>query len=295
MKADERKHLEENALAHSVTTLVERAKSGRLVGLRWIGLALAAILIIGVWWYAVRKSSQADSQVWAGLSELMRRGGESSLTEFAGVHPNSTAARLARLEAARVYLGPDGISQLQTGDKAQRNTAVQNLEKARDEFTKLAEEFQADSTLRATALRGAAEAELALVGVPKGNGLGSIGSVATAADLYRKAAQAVGETTPVGEQSKKRADELEANKEEIERIGVQLYDRPVIGTTAPTFGGPQPDGPKAPDMPLPSTPPDAPKSDAPKAPDKPLTPPPAAAGGVVGGVATPPMPDPNKK
>jgi hypothetical protein len=293
MKADERKHLEENTLAHGVTTLVERAKSGRLVGLRWLGLALAAILVIGVWWYAVRQSNRADSQVWSGLSDLVRRGGESSLTEFAGAHPDSTAARLARLETARVHLGPDGSLLLQTGDKTQRSKAVENLEKARDEFTKLAEEFQADPTLRATALMGAAEAELALVGVPKAGGLGSIGSVPAAAELYRKAAQAVGEATPVGEQAKKRADELEANKEEIERVGVQLYDRPLFGA-AP--GGPQPGGPKAPEGPLPNKPADGPKPDAPKAPDKPLTPAGDAAAGVIGGVAAPQTPpDPNKK
>jgi hypothetical protein len=292
MKAEERKHLEENALAHGVSTLVERAKSGRLVGLRWLGLALAAILVIGVWWYAVRQSNRADSQVWSGLSDLVRRGGESSLTEFAGAHPDSTAARLARLETARVHLGPDGILLLQTGDKTQRNKAVENLEKARDEFTKLAEEFQADPTLRATALTGAAEAELALVGVPKAGGLGSIGSVSAAADLYRKAAQAVGEATTVGEQAKKRADELEANKEEIERVGVQLYDRPLFGA-AP--GGPTPGGPKAPEGPLPSQPADGPKPDVPKAPDKPLIPAGDAAAGVIGGVAAPQgPPDPKK-
>jgi hypothetical protein len=293
MKADERKHLEENTLAHGVSTLVERAKSGRLIGLRWLGLALAAILVIGVWWYAVRQSNRADSQVWSGLSDLVRRGGESSLTEFAGAHPDSTAARLARLETARVHLGPDGLLLLQTGDKTQRGKAVESLEKARDEFTKLAEEFQADPTLRATALTGAAEAELALVGIPKAGGLGSIGSVSAAADLYRKAAQAVGEATPVGEQAKKRADELEANKEEIERVGVQLYDRPLFGA-AP--GGPTPGGPKAPEGPLPSQPAEGPKSDAPKAPDKPLTPAGDAAAGVIGGVAAPQNPpDPNKK
>lgn len=294
MKAENRKHLEENTLAHGVTTLVERAKSGRLIGLRWLGLALAVILVVGVWWYAVRQSDRANSQTWSNLSDLVRRGGESSLTEFANApdQKDSTAARLARLELARAHLGPEGIALLQTGDKTQRNKAVENLEKARDEFAKLAEEFQADPTLRSTSLMGTAEAELALVGVPKSDGLGSVGSVSAAADLYRKAAQAIGEATPVGEQAKKRADELEVNKEEIERVGIQLYDRPVIGTTAPTFGGPQPGGPKAPEGPLPSSPPDGPKPDAPKAPDKPLTSPPAAAAGVIGGAATP---DPNKK
>lgn len=291
MKAEKRKHIEENTLAHGVSTLVERAKSGRLVGLRWLGLALAVVLVLGVWWYAVRQSKRADSQVWSGLSNLVQRGGVSSLDEFAAAHKDSTAARLARLEAARAQLGLDGIALLQTGDKAQRNKAVQNLEKARDEFTKLADEFQSDPTLRATSLMAAAEAELALVGVPKSDGLGSLGSVSSAADLYRKAAQAVGEATPVGEQAQKRADDLEANKAEIESVGVQLYDRP-LGTLSP--GGPTPGGPKAPEGPLPPGPADGPKPDAPKAPDKPLAAPPAAAG-VIGGVATPPAPGPNKK
>lgn len=291
MKAEKRKHIEENTLAHGVSTLVERAKSGRLVGLRWLGLALAVILIVGVWWYAVRQSRRADSQVWSGLSNLVQRGGVSSLDEFAAAHKDSTAARLARLEAARAQLGLDGIALLQTGDKAQRNKAVENLEKARTEFTRLAEEFQSDPTLRATSLMAAGEAELALVGVPKSDGLGSLGSVSAAAELYRKAAQAIGEATPVGEQAKQRADDLEANKAEIESVGVQLYDRP-LGTLTP--GGPTPGGPKAPEGPLPSGPADGPKPDAPKAPDKPLAAPPAAAG-VIGGVATPPTPEPNKK
>jgi hypothetical protein len=288
MKAEKRKHIEENTLAHGVSTLVERAKSGRLVGLRWLGLALAVVLVLGVWWYAVRQSSRADSQVWSGLSNLMQRGGQASLGEFAGAHKDTTAARLARLEAARVQLGPDGIGLLQAGDKAQRNQAVENLVKARDEFTQLAEEFQADPTMRATALMLAGEAELALIGVPKSDGLGSLGAVSAAAELYRKAAQAVGEATPVGEQAKKRADELEANKEEIESVGIQLYDRPLGITT--------PGGPKAPEGPLPTDPPAGSKPDVPKAPDKPLTAPPAAAAGVIGGVATPPSPPgPNKK
>ncbi|HET6572074.1 MAG TPA: hypothetical protein VFG68_00605, partial [Fimbriiglobus sp.] len=281
-----RKHIEENTLAHGVSTLVERAKSGRLVGLRWLGLALAVILVLGVWWYAVRQSSRADSLVWSGLSNLVQRGGEASLTEFATTHKDTTAARLARLEAARILLGPDGIGLMQTGDKAQRNKAVENLVKARDESAKLAEEFQADPTMRATALMMAGEAEVALVGVPKSDGLGSLGSVSAAAEFYRKAAQAVGEGTPVGEQATKRADDLEANKADIESVGIQLYDRPL--------GVPAPGGPKAPEGPLPPAPPAGPKPDAPKAPDKPLTAPPAAAG-VIGGVATPPTPDPKKK
>ncbi len=294
MKAEERKHLEENTLAHGVQTLVQRAKSGRLVGLRWLGLALAAVLVIGVWWYAVHKSRQADSQVWSGLAELVRTGGPSSLDDFAAQpsHKDTTAARIARLEAARILLGPDGIALLQTGDKTQRNKGVENLEKARDEFTKLAESFKDDPTLKATCLMSAGEAELALVGVPKADGLGSLGSVSAAAEQYRKAAQVVGESTPVGEQAKKRADELEAKKDEIERVGVQLYDRLLADSRTPA--GPTPDGPKAPQGPLPGTPAEAPKPDAPKAPDKPLTSPPAAAAGVVGGVVTPPAPEPKK-
>ena len=48
-----------------------------------------------------------------------------------------------------------------------RKTAVQNIEKAREEFTKLVDEFKDDPILKTMCLLGVAKAEAALVGMPK--------------------------------------------------------------------------------------------------------------------------------
>ncbi len=312
MKAEERKRLEENELAHGVTTLVERAKAGRLVNLRWLGLLLAVVLVIGVWWYASYKNRQADSAVWSGLAEVLQRGGRPGLEQFVDAHKkDSTAVRLARVQTARDLLGPEGIGRLQTRDKEQRNKGIDNITKARDEFVKLADEFQDDPTLRATCLMSAADAELALVGIPKAGGQGDMGTPGAAAEFYRKAAQAIGENTPVGEQAKKKAEDLEAKRDEVARVADRLNTlvAPATATTIPTPGAPSPDAPKSPEGPIgPPKLPGGPQPEGPKAPEKPLTSPPAAAAGVVGGVATgaaegkpnptpapPPPTDQNKK
>jgi hypothetical protein len=284
MKAEERKHLEENSLVAWLQDLAVRARSGRLVAFRWLGLILAAVLVVGVWWYAVYRGRQADSQVWSGLADVFRNGGRTALDDFAAAHRETTAGRLARLENARTLLGPEGIARLQAPDRDQRDRGVENIQKAREELARLADEFQNSPTLRATSLMAAAEAELALVGVPRPDGTGRLGTVQMAADLYRQAAQAIGEATPAGEEARKRAEELEAKREEVERVSVRLYElvTPPPAVTLP--GDPHPDSPKPPEGPI--TDPKAPEGVGPKAPDAPLTPadPPPA------GVIPPPPP-----
>jgi hypothetical protein len=311
MKAEERKRREENELAHGVTALMERAKSGRLVNYRWLGLVVAAALVIGVWWYASFKSRQADSTVWSGLADLFRSGRTNGLTDFANTpeHQKTVAGRLARVELARNQLGPEGIARLQIRNKDERNKGIENIEKAREEFVKLADEFQSDPTMRATCLMSAAEAELALVGIPKAGGSGDMGTPGAAAEFYRKAAQAIGENTPVGEQATKKSEELEAKKDEIARVADRLNTlvAPATAVTIPTPGAPNPEAPKAPEGPIGGQKqPEGAKPEGPKAPNKPLSPPPDAAaglaGGVVSGTTPPPSPapapppvDPNKK
>ncbi len=300
MKADERKRLEENELAHGVTALMDRARSGRLWNYRILGLVLAVVIVGGVWWYAVHESRKANSRMWAVWADLERSPSPSGLEEFANSNKDTVPARLARLEAARIQLGPDGIAQLRQRDQATRNKGIENIEKAREELTRLADEFKGDPTLQATCLLDAAEAELALVGIPKGAaGLGDKGTVQAAADLYRKAAAAVGENTPVGEQARKKAEALEAKAQTVEQVGDRLNN---LLSPPPSFNGTPGAGPKPPEGPIPAPkPPETPKpGEGPKAPDKPLNPPPAAAAGVTGGVisgapANPPPPAPNKK
>jgi hypothetical protein len=273
MKADERKHLEENSLAHGVKTLTERVRSGRMWNIRVIGIILAVVIVIGVWWYAARESRRANSLVWTDLAEIERKGAPDDLATFASSNKDILAGKLARLEQARQLFGPEGVALLRGRDRGQQNKGIENIEKARGEFTALAEEFKGDATLRASCLTSAAEAELALVGVPKAGGSPDAkGTVKTAADLYRQAATVIGESTPAGEKARKRADELEANAATIEKVGKDIYDTifPTTGFTVPPPGG-NTKGPKAPTGPIET--PKPPTGTSPKAPTKPITPP----------------------
>jgi hypothetical protein len=265
MKAEERKDLETNALARGVGTLVDRAKSGRW-NYRLIGLVLLVVLVGGSAWYLWSVSQRGTSQQW---TDLARANTQVDLKKVADDHPDSTAGRVARLQLARIQLGPEGIAQLSDRNREKRTKGIESVESARKDLTKLADEFADDKALQAASLQAAAEAELALVGIPQDGSPASRGSVDKAVELYRKVAMALGEGTPAGEEAKKRADELARNKDQIENVGRTLHDYLSVSSsfTAPIPGL---DGPKLPPSltPDPNTPPPTP----PKPPET-ITPP----------------------
>jgi hypothetical protein len=274
MKAEHRKELETNTLAQGASSLVDRIKTGR-VGNYWIIAIVAAVVIVGgVWWYAAREGRKADAATWAAYVGVMRGPTNSEIDDFVKNNDKTTAAQLARLEQARMRLGLEGITLMRSDESAQRAKGVENVEKAREDLLKLAEEFKKDPSLRSAILLDAAEAELALAGVPKAkdaSGTERRGSVQAAAQLYRDAAKTIGEATPAGEGLVKRAEEVEKKADEIVKLGEALY-RPIH---TPGFGGgtpfdPKAEGPKAPDKLDPK--PEGPKVEGPKLPDKPLNP-----------------------
>jgi hypothetical protein len=256
MKAEDRKELETNSLAAGMHRFVERTKTGRLVNPYVLAVALAVALGAGLWWYLSSEGKKLSSRQWAQLEEVVRTNSQVNLEDFAKSNKDSAAARAARLDAARIQIGPEGIGKMNLRDRELRGKAVENVEKARDELLKLADEYKGDPTMQATCLLTAAEGELALVGLPKGtDGKDSRGSVATAADLYRKVADLLGDKSPAAEQYKKRADDLVARKDEIERLGEslnRLVSPPAVFPFPTTPGGPTPGGPKLPDGPIPT-------------------------------------------
>ncbi len=279
MKAEHRKELETNTLAQGASSLVDRVKTGRL-GNYWIIAAIAAVVIVGgVWYYAAREGRKADAVTWAGFVGVMRGPTHTEIDDFIKKNDKTTAAQLARLEQARMRLGQDGIVKLRSDDSTDRAKGVENLEQARTELLKLADDFKKDPSLRASVLLSAAEAELTLAGIPKskdGSGSEKRGSVKAAAQLYRDAAKAVGENTAAGESLLKRAEEVEKKEAEIVAVGEVLFKPTIL----PGFGGgvqddKKGDRPKAPDTLEPKS--ETPKAEGPKAPDKALTPTPPTA------------------
>lgn len=263
MKADERHELEQNALARRLGQMAEKAKAGQL-NYRVIGIAVAVLLIAGAWWFYARSNRIESATAWKQLDGI---NGPEQFVEYAKTNPNSLPSRVARLQYARTLLGPNGLQQMSSPN--QRKTAVENVEKARDEFAKLADELKSDLTLRAQSLDGQAHAELALVGVPEEKDANKDrGSVEKAADLFRQFAKLVGEDTEVGKQAAKKADELLAQKDQVLQVAKDLNTRLTPAATAPDI--------KIPSSVTPT--PEKPGVETPKAPTTPIPPPTPPAG-----------------
>ena len=213
MNAEElhKKQLEENSLVKGLNTLAQKAKTGHLVNPKILGILLAVLLIGGLWWYFKSQSKKTDSRRW---SEYELAGNSDSFKKVAEENPKTTVAPVARLAAARLRLTGEGLAKLNV--PKDRAGAIEAVAKSRDEFKELSKEFEkaGERTLRVEALRLAAQAELALVGVPKPgtapldqmNPANQLGDINAAVELLNGAAKIIGETTAAGERLKKRHD-----------------------------------------------------------------------------------------
>ena len=233
---------EPTALASAAAGFVERAKTGRVLSplaARALGVVLVVFLGSIAWAYVVRANRTAAGRQWAEFAEPGL-----DVAEFALKHKDTVAGRLARLEQARTLFGPKGVATLGGDDRAARNKGIESIGEAREAFARLAKEFAADKTLAATCLIEAADAELALVGIPKDAATAdSRGTVAGAAAFLTEAAKVAGEGTPAGQKLLDRARDLEARATAILDAGQELNRRYNV---APAFTAPTPGGPVAP-------------------------------------------------
>lgn len=261
-------HDEPNALMKWLAGTWQKLKAGQLGGNpRWLALVVAVALVGGGWWYLSRASKRADSALWLNYDLAQTTEGLQKFVEEKSTG-TTDAARIARVNLSRNKAG-DGLRGLRAGRLADRQKGAKALEEARDELVKLADEFK-DRTMKAQVLLDAADAEKALIGVPK-EGVrviplevksGSRGQVERVAELTRKAAEAIGPDTDAG---KKHA----ADAERYTRDAADIYT--VSGYLHAAFNEPDPEEPK-PVLPAPPsalTPPVGviPGGDLPKAPD----------------------------
>ncbi len=277
MKADEPTQLETNELAQRLTGLAEKAKTGQLLNVRLIALIALVVTVLVVWFYLRTRTQDADTKTWKSL-ELMS--GTESLESFSKEHPNSTHGKVAKLQLARTLLGPNGISNLRRFDG--RKKAIENIERARELFTQLITDFSGDVTLKAQSIEGAAQAELALVGIPKDGTSGDDrGSVEKTAELYTQFAKLVGEQTKLGEEAAKHAKELLEKKSAIIEVAKNLNTQLTPIAPAPEIQAPPSLAPIAPigvvpDAPATPTTPIVPPTISPTTARTPAPPPPAA-------------------
>lgn len=231
MNAEHRHELERNELAAAAQNIVEKAKSGQLVNPRIIGIVVAAVLVLGLWWYLASSGQSAASQQWKDLDRVASR---SDLEEYAKANANTAAGRIARLQLARIKMGPDGLAKLNQRSGDVRDKAISAIEEAKAEFVALTNEFKSDTTIAAQCLDMAAKAELALVGIPKAPGSTEYrGSVDLAIAHLKTLAQTVGETTAAGKAALEQAADLDKNREKVIDLGRELQTQLTPAPLAP--------------------------------------------------------------
>jgi hypothetical protein len=260
----EQKDLDQNALAARLNRFWGDFKRGRVVSYKLMGFLLLVVGIAGATWYIVHERRKAASTLWLSLEEATT---DTALQVIIDNNPNTVQGRIARLELARNDLGEAGIEQLNSPSTEARKKAVENIERARESFGKLVEEFKDQPILKAECLLGLAKAEAMLIAVPTKEGQlsefkGTIPKIIERLDEL----VAIAPDTPWAAEAKKLAETLRdpAKRDAFVTIQQTLYKAPTSdlfkGGDMPLFPGGLPGMPGMPGMPgVPPTPGSAPK------------------------------------
>lgn len=226
MKAEHRKDLQTNVLADSMGKLVKGMKSGsRSATLTiWVFVVLTIATFTG--WYIAGGSSAEHSELWVKVEQdsYDRNPIEDQkqiligFKQIADNNPRTLVGRTARFQRARLSL-PLGLEKLYSTERAK---AVENLEDARKLYQELLPECSDDALLAQEALMGAAQAEEALVGVPKEDEPGkTYGDLDKALKLYQRLAEKY-PGTYLGEKASARAKKLEESRPEVAKFYAEL-------------------------------------------------------------------------
>lgn len=230
--------VEPNALTTGLSSAWERFAQGRLISYPMMALLLVLVAGIGVTIWIVRERRAAELAKWVELDGLTTT---AALEEFIKKYPNTKQAKLAELEIARTQLGSEGIDRLTVPDATVRKAATESVEKARDAFAKLVDDFKDDPVLKVECMLACAKAEAVLVGMPKEGQLVEFrGNPAKAIEWLDKVAEAAPETD-WGKDAKKFADTLRNlnTQQQVVALHASVYD---LTPTLPKF----PFDPKAP-------------------------------------------------
>jgi hypothetical protein len=271
----EQKDLEQNALAARMNNAWDSFKQGKLIGYKVMAVLLILVAAVGCVVYILVERGALSSNSWRQFSEANTLSG---FEEISKARPNTIEDRLARLAIARNQLGAAGIEQLSAFNPEQKKKAIENIEKARESFGKLAEEFKKEPICRVECLLGQAKSEAVLATIPLKDGSMTEfkGDLSKVVDLLDQVANAAAPDTPWATQSKKLADALRdpnsPSRHEFVRVQ-QALSRGILGGGEPFAPPPKMDIPGSP-FKIPGLPedPTLPKGPGPKAPLAPIIP-----------------------
>ncbi len=226
----EHKNTDQNALSAKMNQFWADFKQGKVIGYKAMAVILILVAAVGSTVYIVRERAKANSQEWVALEEANTA---TSFEEISKTYPNTIQDRLARLQIARNQLGVTGIDRLGSISTDQRKKAIDNIEKARESFGKLLDEFKNDPVFKAECLLALAKAEAALVAVPAKEGQLTEfkGSIAKVVGWLDQLSETAAPETPWATDSKKLAESLRdqnsATSHEFLRVQQALF-RPIF-------------------------------------------------------------------
>jgi hypothetical protein len=156
MKAEHRKELMTNTLAHRLGEAVQSMKEGPSRGTVFVLAAVGLIVILAlVWRYLASSGEEADSARWLKWDSVATPEQLKAFVEANKDTEGQAQGQLARLEEARRSLY-EGLRQL--GNAGTRKKALEDLQQAAGLYEKLAEECANKPLLHQQALMGAAKA-----------------------------------------------------------------------------------------------------------------------------------------
>ena len=246
MKAEERKEIETNSLV----LLVQRIRRNANWRAVYYIVGALALLITGIilYRYFTSESLRARDAI---MEQLAAADTVDKLKEGMEQHRGTFYGSLFKLHLARYLLKTDGLPKLGTDRWDPRNRAAENIENARAYYIELTGELKEKEhpALVQESWIGAAQAEEALVGLPKTEGgSDSRGDVNKAIEYYENAAKIFADTE-FSKRYKERADKLKNTKDEFVAAQRAFY-KPVERSAFPPpgkndpFGPPIPGGPK---------------------------------------------------
>src|SRR5262245_30182810 len=250
MKAEERKHLEQNELLARLSKWWKDTRSGenKPSNTVWIitaGVALFALLIVG-WRYYAGSAQKSRANLLAELDWATTAG---QLEQIADTNKGTAIGRAAKAQLARAILS-DGMSKL--GSEAARPAAIMFLVKARSLYDDLAKAAADDADLLREAMLCRAKAEESLTAVPNPENKAEVlGNLDKAQELYDQLAAKYADTAE-GKEAAGRARDIKEHKADIQKFYEELQKRLTRGvdpkldptTPAPTPGSSVPVGPQ---------------------------------------------------
>jgi len=238
----EQKASEQTALAARLSGFWNNFKQGKVISYKWMAILLILVSAIGVTWYILSERRAAASKRWMEEEEANTAEAQDEMSKK---YPGTILDKLARLQIARSLLGESGIELLSANNSGQRTLGVANIEKARDMFQTLLEDFKNDPVFKAQCLLGLAKAEAALVAVPTAPGQLTEfkGKVPKVIEYLDRLAEAAAPDTPWASDSKKLADALRNEQsqsaDEFKRIQRALFDLKTTTPNMPKFDDPR--------------------------------------------------------